>query len=426
MKILVAGASGLIGSRVARALVDAGHQVACAGRTPPRDARMAFVPADFARVPDAAWWLPHLRGVDAVVNAAGIFREHGAQTFDAVHARAPAALFEACARTGVRFVVQVSALGAGAAAATRFLRSKHEADEALARLPLDAAVVRPSLVFSEAGESSRLFLTLAALPLLALPDNGAPRVQPVHLDDVAAGIVELVGRQPQGQEVFVFAGPRAMPLAEYLALLRTGMGIARRQRLVPLPRRVWDIAAAAGERLRAGLLGRESLAMLRAGNEADASAFAALLGRAPRSAESFIGDAHGAWVRAAVPAWAAVIRVAVAFVWLWTAAVSAGLYPVQDSLAMLARLGLHGSLAASALYGAAALDLLLGLLTLVLPARQRRLLWPAQVLLIAGYTLLITAGLPEQWLHPFGPISKNIPMLAAIGFLWSLDRRARI
>ena len=49
----------------------------------------------------------------------------------------------------------------------------------------------------------------------------------------------------------------------------------------------------------------------------------------------------------------------------------------------------------------------------------------AQLALIAGYTLLITFFLPEQWLHPYGPISKNIPIVALILLLWALERPAR-
>jgi hypothetical protein len=49
------------------------------------------------------------------------------------------------------------------------------------------------------------------------------------------------------------------------------------------------------------------------------------------------------------------------------------------------------------------------------------MLWPAQLLLIAGYTLLITVFLPEYWLHPYGPISKNLPLMAAIALLWAAE-----
>jgi hypothetical protein len=123
--------------------------------------------------------------------------------------------------------------------------------------------------------------------------------------------------------------------------------------------------------------------------------------------------------------WLPVLRIALALMWVWTGIVSLGLYPVQDSYALLARTGLHGAAAGIALYGAALLDLVLGVLTLAAPARWRRPVWLAQLALIAGYTLLVTLFLPEFWLHPYGPISKNLPILAAIALLWALERPMR-
>lgn len=52
-------------------------------------------------------------------------------------------------------------------------------------------------------------------------------------------------------------------------------------------------------------------------------------------------------------------------------------------------------------------------------------MWLAQMALILGYTAIITVQLPEQWLHPFGPISKNVPMLAVLALLYLCDSRAR-
>jgi hypothetical protein len=114
------------------------------------------------------------------------------------------------------------------------------------------------------------------------------------------------------------------------------------------------------------------------------------------------------------------LRLSVAAVWIVTGIVSLGLYPVSDSYALLARVGITGALTAPiALYGAALLDLAFGIATLVM--RRRRMLWIAQIALMAGYTLLITVFLPEFWLHPYGPLLKNLPMLAAIAVLLVLE-----
>ena len=133
----------------------------------------------------------------------------------------------------------------------------------------------------------------------------------------------------------------------------------------------------------------------------------------------FIAGASGV---AAPPRWLApVLRVSVAGVWLITAVVSAWLHPVSASLALLTSIGVPASLAPAALYGAAALDFLLGVLTL-LPWRGRWL-WTAQILLIVVYTLIITWRLPQLWLEPFGPVTKNLPMLALLLALREMDGR---
>jgi hypothetical protein len=106
--------------------------------------------------------------------------------------------------------------------------------------------------------------------------------------------------------------------------------------------------------------------------------------------------------------------------WLGTAWVSLFAYPRAASHALLARLGLHGDWADLALWSGALLDAVLGLALLVL--RRRRGIYRAQLALVLAYTLLISIGLPEFWWHPFGPLLKNIPLLAMILVLHALDR----
>jgi len=166
------------------------------------------------------------------------------------------------------------------------------------------------------------------------------------------------------------------------------------------------------------------LAMLERGSCGDPTPMAALTGRSPRPVEAFGAEGMEALgLRSRLRWLEPLMRFSLAVMWIATGIVSLGAYPVADSLAMLARTGLHGPLALAALYGAAALDLAFGVATLAM--RRRLWLYRAQLALILGYTLVITLRLPEYWLHPFGPILKNIPVMALIIVLHELERGRR-
>lgn len=113
-------------------------------------------------------------------------------------------------------------------------------------------------------------------------------------------------------------------------------------------------------------------------------------------------------------------RFVLATVWLVTGALSLGIYPRQDSLSLLARMGLDGTPALAALYLAAALDIALGMMTIL---KHSRTLWMTQAMLVVAYTVVISLCLPEFWLHPFGPILKNLPILMLLWLLYKNEGR---
>lgn len=432
-KILLTGASGLIGSALAEHLTQRGHQVVRAGRggfepgaASGAAAATADVVMDFADPPPSGWWLPHLHGVDAVVNAVGIFEEDSRHTFEAVHTRAPVALFTAAARAGVPLVVQISALGADEQAATAFHRSKRMADDTLRRLPVTSVIVQPSLVYAADGASATLFNQLALLLVVALPATDAP-LQPVALRDLVEAITHMV-EQPPAQSCTVHAvGPEAMTLRGYLARLRRAMGNARRQIVLGIPLR-WVTAGARWlslVRVRSTFANPDALHMLARGNSADPAGFAHWLGRPATPVESFLQPHE--WARTRQQAqWhnlLGLMKVSVAVVWIVTGVLSLGLYPVSQSLALLADFGLHGAWAQAALYAGALLDLLLGAAVLLAPRRWLPWVWRAQLAVVLGYTALITLRIPQWWLHPFGPILKNLPLLVGIAMLATFQRK---
>jgi uncharacterized protein YbjT (DUF2867 family) len=422
MVVFVTGATGFLGRHIAGALAQAGHTLVLAvHRSVPPSMPGRTVQIDFARDIDASAWLPRLAGIDVVVNAVGILRERRPHDFATLHRDAPRALFAACVEAGVRQVIQVSALGADERARSGYHRSKREADTYLATLPLASTIVLPSLVYGPGGTSARLIDMLATLPWLVLPGGGVQRVQPVHLDDFVAAIVAIVDRRSPPARLPI-VGPQPLSLAEFLLRLRTALG-RRRTRVIAMPMSLARLAARLGEALPSSLLDRETLDMLERGNTGPVEPLRALLGRDPRPVEAFVprDQASAAHARAVLAWQLPLLRVSIAAVWIWTGIVSMGLYPLDQSYALLARLGLSGSLATVLLYGAALLDLALGVATLAL--RRRRWVWRAQIAVMLAYTLLISVWLPEYWLHPYGPLTKNLPLIAATWLVATLEAR---
>lgn len=416
MNILVIGASGMIGSHVRTALQTAGHRVIGASRRRPEGAGEWFE-LDFTVMQRAENWLPCLQGIDAVVNCVGILREAQPGDFDLLHRDVPIALFEACAKLGIRRVVQVSALGSGINAATPYWRSKGAAEADLLARDF-GTVIRPSLVYGLNGASSRVFRLLATLPFIMMPLASGAKVQPIHVDDLTEAVLRLLAMDKPPREIAV-VGPRAMSMTEYLTTLRQAMqapcGI-----VLDMPMPLAHLAARIGQLIPSSALTPDALTMLEVSrdgsNTADASDISALLGRAPRDPAGFAGPELRS---AAVTAWAApAIRIAFALLWLLTAWTSWFGWPHAESHAWLAACGVPEDWRETTLLGASLLDAGIGLALLL---TRTQWIWPLQIAVVGTYTLIMSVCLPQFWLHPFGVLGKNIPLLVMIFGMWRLE-----
>ncbi|MGO9446855.1 MAG: SDR family oxidoreductase [Thiobacillaceae bacterium] len=405
MNILLCGADGFVGGALAVELMRGGHRVTRGVHTPRHPGDLAM---DYRADTTVAAWLPRLANIDAVINAVGILREQQPDDFDRIHHRTPAALFEACQQAAVRRVVQISALGT---ASTPYLSSKRAADAVLRKTRAAGVVLRPGLIYGPNGASTRFFLTLASLPLQAHP-RGAGEVQPVHVDDVVEAVVRLIEGAPCGGGLLELPGPRRLSYADWLATYRAGLGLAP-ARVVSIPAPLMALGARISGLIPNSLLSATTWAMLRSGNTGDPTAALALLHRPLTAPEQFIrpNDAELLRLRAFACWRKPLLRAVLAIIWLATAVFSAALFPVNDSLALLAPFGITGAPALLVLFGLTALDLLMGLLTVL---RPRRRLWLTQLALVGCYSLLVAWRLPMFTIHPFGPILKNLAVAALL------------
>jgi uncharacterized protein YbjT (DUF2867 family) len=228
MRILVLGGAGFIGRHVAAALAARGHAVVIGSRRPER-APGRLPPAlhgcerrrvRLERLTAPAAWSALLAGIDAVVNAVGILRERGRETYARVHHLAPAALAAECARSGIR-LIHFSALGLHDGAHSRFLRSKLAGERAIAASGSNYSIVRPSLLDGEGGFGARWFRRVARWPVHFAPADALGRVAALDVRELGEATALLCEKSAAaaGREIEL-GGPTLFTVHEYLAALR--------------------------------------------------------------------------------------------------------------------------------------------------------------------------------------------------------------
>lgn len=418
--VLVVGAQGFLGGYIVTALHGQGHCVlhgVRSARGEATDERRC----DFATMLTPDDWRAALAGVDMVVNAAGILRETGTQTFGAVHERGPHALAQACVDAGIKRFVQISALGDPRDG--EFVASKHRFDARLLALPLDAVVLRPSVVYAPEGSygGTSLLRALAALPFgVWLPGNGHWRMQPLAARDFA----ELVSRTIQSDASGLFeVGGAVVSLGDYQRRWRSWLRIPG-TRSIRVPVRLVSLQVGIAERLGRGPMSAAIWRMLRRGNITAPDAGARLVGAfdfTPRTLDQVLAS-HPSLVQdrwhARLYFMAPLLRIALAALWLISGCV--GLLTPAAQIEAFTTVRVPHAIELARFAGCVDLVYAAWL------ASGWRVRWSlaGMMVCVVVYTIAFSAWLPGAWLQPLGGLARNLVQLPALAVLWVLsDRR---
>ena len=212
--VLVTGATGFIGRRLAPALVECGFEVRAMTRRPDSyDGAGDPVGAD---VGDPASIRRALEGVQVAVY---LVHSLDHSDFEERDARAARSFGRAAAETGVRQIVYLGGLGADHDDLSPHLRSRREVESLLAEAGVPVTVLRAAIVVGRGGISWELTHQLVKrLPIMVVPRWTRTRTQPIAVDDVIRYLIGVSDNPAAIGEVLEIGGPEPMTYVDMLTV----------------------------------------------------------------------------------------------------------------------------------------------------------------------------------------------------------------
>lgn len=210
-RVFLTGATGFVGRPFA-ALLNARHVHVTALPRPEGD---LLTPATYAAA---------LRGADTVVHLAAVTGRAPDAEYARVNVQGTTALVRAARDAGVSRFLFCSTIAVTFPDRRHYpyAISKAEAEAVVADSGLRWTTVRPTIVAGPGSPVMSRLAALARLPVVPLFDGGRARVQPIHVDDLALLLDDVLQRDRFDGEVLEFGGPDVLSLRDLLGRLRGG------------------------------------------------------------------------------------------------------------------------------------------------------------------------------------------------------------
>ena len=248
--ILVAGASGSLGGRIALGLLERNESVRALVRSTSNAERIARAGAEIAigDVKDADSLARACQGVDVLVSTVSASKT-GDDTIEAVDLEGNLALINAARAAGVRHVIFTSTVGASPDHPVPLFRYKAAIEQRLRDSGLMFTILQPNAFMDV------WFPMLVELPVksgmpVTLVGESTRRHSFVAEPDVAAFAIAAVRHRAARNTTIVIGGPEALSFRDVVRLYEqaTGQSIAVRsvapgEPIPGLPQPVWGLAA---------------------------------------------------------------------------------------------------------------------------------------------------------------------------------------
>jgi NADH dehydrogenase len=241
--IFIAGATGFVGSHIAKKLIAGGHKVIGLVHRHSDDGLKGIEMekrdgSTTLTIKGSLLDLESLRravrGANVLINAVGIIKEVKGKTFDAIHRQGVENLIAAARENGIQRFIQISALGTGTGIDTAYFRTKEAGEKALASSGLDWTIFRPAMIFGPGdGFSTQMLAMMKKAPFMPVAGDGKYRLQMVYIEDVAECVLCAIENPRTYGQTYCLGGPDIMAFNEVLDFLMRWKNIKRLKVHIP-------------------------------------------------------------------------------------------------------------------------------------------------------------------------------------------------
>lgn len=269
--VTVFGGTGFLGNKIVNRLAAEGVGVRVAVRRPGNvrirksgheDTNIRPVYAD---VRDETSVALAMDGCDAAVNSVGLYVEHGADTFEAIHELGALNVAHQCVAKKVKCLIHISGIGADLRSRSSYVRARAKGELLVRDVFPRTTILRPSVLF---GPGDKFINTLAKIirysPVVPLFGKGQTKLQPVYVGDVALATHLALQKAPPHGKTYELGGPRVYTYGELINLVLALVG--RRRLVMPLPFILWEGLSAVGSLLPASPLTRDQVLLMKEDN----------------------------------------------------------------------------------------------------------------------------------------------------------------
>jgi len=219
-RVLLAGATGYLGSYIAKELLKRSYPIRVIARNPDKLKQNNIESTEILQteITQPASIKDCCKNIDIVISTVGITRQKDGLTYMDVDYQANLNLLQEAIQSGVKKFIYVSALNGENLRHLKICDAKELFVEQLIKSGLEYCIIRPNGFFSDMTE----FYTMAKKGRAYLFGDGELKTNPIHGEDLAAVCVDAIDKPDQEIKV---GGPETLTHNEIAATAFEVLGI---------------------------------------------------------------------------------------------------------------------------------------------------------------------------------------------------------